>query len=298
MKHKALNSWQNGNIKVIDCASCRYVHQWPLPNPADLKKFYRDEFYQKFKSDYIKEAEKDKKYREYLAQCVFLRLKNLKGNIRRKRILDVGCSTGIFLGVFKKSGWHTWGVEPSDAVSSLLERRGVTLIGDTVEDVNEMKFLNYFNVIYMRQVLDHLLNPREVIKKLYKMTADDGFICIESPNEFNPLQMAYIKKTKSQMWWITKEHINNFNTDSLAKLVESCGFKLRYIESGFPLEIFLLMGMDYRKNNKLGKKVHMLRKNFEMSLHDVGLDELRGKIYQKLAEIGVGRTFTIFAQKE
>lgn len=310
-KHFELRSWRRDDVKLIDCRDCGFIHQSPLPTAKSLTKFYKDEYYQKFKSSYIKDAEKDRKYRQYCAECILAELKRIsgaflrksgdflriKGNFPQKRVLDVGCSTGIFLSVFKKRGWEVWGIDPSPAVSELAKRRGINLLVDSIESIDTAKFKNYFNVCYMRQVLDHLLDPAETIKKLYKMTAPGGIICIESANEFNPLQMAYFAKTGSKMWWIRKDHVSNFTIASLTKLVESIGFKVASVESSFPLELFLLMGLDYRRKPKLGKKIHGMRKNFELTLYELGLDDVRRKIYRKLAEVDIGRTFILFAQK-
>ena len=68
-------------------------------------------------------------------------------------------------------------------------------------------------------------------------------------------------------------------------------------ESTFPLELFLLMGQDYVKNPKIGKKIHLERIQFEKSFVKRKETELKRKIYQKLAEIGIGRTAIIYAKK-
>jgi hypothetical protein len=80
-------------------------------------------------------------------------------------------------------------------------------------------------------------------------------------------------------------------------LLKRIGFKIIIKEATFPLEIFLLMGQDYIKNPKIGKKIHLERIQFEKNFEKRKEGQLKRKIYQKLAEIGIGRTAIIYAKK-
>ena len=80
-------------------------------------------------------------------------------------------------------------------------------------------------------------------------------------------------------------------------MIKRAGFKIIIKESTFPLELFLLMGQDYVKNPKIGKKIHLARIQFEKNFEKRKEIQLKRTIYQKLAEIGIGRTAIIYAKK-
>ena len=80
-------------------------------------------------------------------------------------------------------------------------------------------------------------------------------------------------------------------------MIKCAGFKIIIKESTFPLELFLLMGQDYIKNPKIGKKIHLARIQFEKNFEKRKEVQLKRIIYQKLAEIGIGRTAIIYAKK-
>ena len=75
------------------------------------------------------------------------------------------------------------------------------------------------------------------------------------------------------------------------------GFKIILKESTFPLEFFILMGHDYIKNPKIGKKIHLERIKFEKHFEKLKTIEVKKALYQKFAEIGIGRTAIIYAKK-
>jgi hypothetical protein len=88
------------------------------------------------------------------------------------------------------------------------------------------------------------------------------------------------------------DHINYFDFKSLSTLLKRLGFEVIYSQTDFPMELFLLMGDDYVGNKEIGNKCHQKRVNFEMAVPG----ELRRRIYQALAEVGLGRVCIIFAR--
>ena len=93
------------------------------------------------------------------------------------------------------------------------------------------------------------------------------------------------------------DHLNYFNFSSISNLLKRAGFKIILKESTFPLEFFILMGQDYIKNPKIGKKIHLERIKFEKHFEKLKTIEVKKALYQKFAEIGIGRTAIIYAKK-
>ena len=56
------------------------------------------------------------------------------------------------------------------------------------------------------------------------------------------------------------------------------------------------MGQDYIKNPKIGKKIHLGRIQLEKNFEKGNAVQMKKIIYQKLAEIGIGRTAIIYAK--
>ena len=140
-----------------------------------------------------------------------------------------------------------------------------------------------FDVIYSHGVLEHLRKPIEYINLLRTYLKKRGIIFSSVANDFNLLQYSYTHRKKIKPWWIIPpEHINYFNISSIQKLFHKNGFKTKHIQTSFPIDIFLLMGIDYIGKKKLGKDAHNLRKKFEENLKSSGLEDLLVSLQKNL----------------
>ncbi len=83
-------------------------------------------------------------------------------------------------------------------------------------------------------------------------------------------------------------HLNYFDFESLSSLVTRLGFEVRERSTSFPMELFLLMGLDYTKDSDLGRACHNQRKRFDLSLEHAGFKETRRAFYRALAAAGLG----------
>ena len=287
---------QKENINLIDCKICKFIHINPLPTEEELLKFYQKEFYQKVKPTYLKKDEKEIQYwnMSYDEKLNILETKKIKN----KKILDIGSGGGFFLRRAKEKGWDVLGIEPSLTAAKYAEKHKIPTIKNFFEKVDFSK-QKKFGAIHMNAVLEHSRSPNQILKISHSILEKKGMLIVEVPNEFNPLQLIAQKSLKKDEWWVVpKEHLNYFNFKSLSKLLKRNGFEITLKQATFPLEIFLLMGFDYINNSKVGLKKHQERMKFEQNMNSQNAQELKQKIYQKFAEIGIGRRAIIYAKKE
>ena len=294
--HKGKIILNKGKFELIDCTKCKFIHIMPLPTEAELLKFYQKEFYQKVKPTYLKQDEKE---REYWNMSYDEKLNILETNkIKNKKILDVGSGGGFFLRRAKEKGWDVLGIEPSLTAAKYAEKYKIPTITDFFEKIDFSK-KKKFGAIHMNAVLEHSRSPNKILEIAHNLLEKKGMLIVEVPNEFNPLQLIAQKTLKKDEWWVVpKEHLNYFNFNSLSKLLKKNGFEITMKQATFPLEIFLLMGFDYISNSKIGLKKHQERIKFEQNLNEQNAQKLKQKIYQKFAEIGIGRRAIIYAKKE
>ena len=294
--HKGKIILNKGKFELIDCTKCKFIHIMPLPTEAELLKFYQKEFYQKVKPTYLKQDEKE---REYWNMSYDEKLNILETNkIKNKKILDVGSGGGFFLRRAKEKGWDVLGIEPSLTAAKYAEKYKIPTITDFFEKIDFSK-KKKFGAIHMNAVLEHSRSPNKILEIAHNLLEKKGMLIVEVPNEFNPLQLIAQKTLKKDEWWVVpKEHLNYFNFNSLSKLLKKNGFEITMKQATFPLEMFLLMGFDYINNSKIGLKKHQERIKFEQNLNEQNAQKLKQKIYQKFAEIGIGRRAIIYAKKK
>ena len=82
---------------------------------------------------------------------------------------------------------------------------------------------------------------------------------------------------RQEKWWVAPpHHLNYFTRTTICNLVEKCGFTPIKVATTFPLELFIMMGMNYIGDDKVGRKIHEMRMEMELSF---------GKIISKRLKI-------------
>ena len=308
MKHGGKVLKKIERFRIIDCDKCQFIHVMPLPSELELSKLYKKKYYTKVKPNYIKKYQKEIDYWNLIfdEKLDFL---ETKIKTQTRSIFDIGSGSGYFLLRAKEKGWAVDGVEPNLIAADHSRKIGVPVINDFFGNMN-IHTMKKFNAINLFDVLEHIHNPIEVLENCYKLLKPKGIIVIEVPNDYNPLQKIVQNTLEKEEYWLTvltksrnyhwaskMDHLNYFNFQSLNRLLKRLGFKIIYQQSTFPLELFLLMGDDYLKSEKIGKKIHQKRMNLEKRLLNQKNQYLKKELYERFAEIGIGRTAVIYAQK-
>jgi len=293
-------SWEYNGVKVIDCLSCGFKHQYPWPGKLEAGEFYESGYYENLKPKYLENVIHESGNRRMWAKDkldIFTRL--LKAKKEAYKILDVGCSFGTFLAYFKVNNWDVAGVEPSSfAARFAREENDLTVHEDLLENIPLKELDGPFDVIHIKETLDHLTDPEGFIRRCSEeLLLPDGILCIETANQFSEMQMAVIKSTGSPMWWIVPDHVGYFDRISLNRLVGKYGFEVKHEMSTFPMELFPLMGENFITEPEVGPGCHQKRLNFENLLFENGMNEVRTHFYETLAKDGFGRGIIQISQK-
>jgi len=147
----------------------------------------------------------------------------------KKKLLDVGCGSGIFLDTAKSRGFKVRGVDFNKYVLHLLPdsvRNDVVISNFFEYTTNEM-----FDVVTMFFVIEHLPNVEEVLKKVWGMLKRGGILAISTPNGRGFTASLRPKKYYSI---IPEDHLYEFSLDGMIKLLERNGYKVRrVVNTGF-----------------------------------------------------------------
>ena len=139
--------------------------------------------------------------------------------------LEIGCSNGVFLDLFKEKKYETWGVEPSGS-AKVAKRKGHKIINAIFEEAKLPE--DYFDLVIFNHTLEHMDNPVEVLKKVHKILKKDGIVFIDVPN-FGSLSSKILGKRWPYL--LPKEHKHQFTKESLTRLLREAGFDIVHWES-------------------------------------------------------------------
>lgn len=147
------------------------------------------------------------------------------------RILEVGCGDGNFSAQLVKEGVETWAIEPNkESATSASEKLFKVLEGTIDARLKEVPD-DYFDVIIMNDVIEHLLEPWDDIQKLKSKLKKDGVFVTSIPNVryaknmFNLLFKRDWKYTDDRILDIT--HYRFFTRKSIRRLWEENGYEIQ-----------------------------------------------------------------------
>jgi 2-polyprenyl-3-methyl-5-hydroxy-6-metoxy-1,4-benzoquinol methylase len=134
---------------------------------------------------------------------------------RRQSVLDFGCGGGECLDAFAARDWETTGVEPN-AISQLAARRHRIVPDVPAEPA--------FDFVVANQVLEHLIDPGQMLKVLARATRDGGYLFCSVPDVESLPDHGDLRYVASGV------HINGFTPTALQNLLKLAGW--------MPLQVF------------------------------------------------------------
>tara|TARA_B100001175_G_scaffold317519_1_gene334764 strand:+ start:1849 stop:2718 length:870 start_codon:yes stop_codon:yes gene_type:complete len=164
----------NGNtFHYKKCLGCKFVKIFPYPSKKDLEKLYDNKSYHlKFYSNI-----ENNEYREsvnYLKRFLNYKIK----------LLDFGSGNGQFIKEINKIH-KCYGVEYNQETIKQLKKRFKNGSFLNNKEINNKKYNNFFDVIHLGDVLEHVIGPDHLLINLHKKIKKNGLMYIEGPIERN-----------------------------------------------------------------------------------------------------------------
>ncbi len=275
----------------------------PTPTSQELDKFYKKFFYtknyKKLNNSALKEQLKEKNFYDYKWKKIYENFKFFKKNLKKKKVLDIGCGWGQCILYLKSRGLDCYGLDSADDAIEYCKKKKLKAEISNLDKLDVFGNIK-FDFVIMNNVLEHLRDPVSIIKKIKKILKKNGILFIEVPNDFNDFQETgrLANKIKKQWWVSAPAHLNYFSHDTLTNFLNKNKYIVKKRDSSFPFEIFLLFGDNYVSDRSLGKKCHKKRINFEQNFLKTKNEKILNKFYEKLAEINLGRTAIIYAKNK
>ncbi len=151
-----------------------------------------------------------------------------------KTILEIGCGSGNFSAQLVKEGVETWGVEPFEkSAKEATQKLTKVLVGtldDTLKDLPD----NYFDVIVMNDVIEHLLEPWDDIVNLKSKLKKEGVLVTSIPNvrySKNLFKMIFKRDWKyTDDLILDRTHYRFFTKKSIQRMYKDCGYNIQSIK--------------------------------------------------------------------
>ena len=202
-----------------ECSKCGLVFVWPLPTEDKLKKeVYSEE------SGYQAGKTTDDGSLSHLRHT-----KKILGSVKPGKLLDVGCSSGDFLITARDKGFEVDGIELNPRTAKQAKGRGLAVKIGTLADAYFAS--GQFDVVHLGDVIEHVPNPRTLIRECTRVLKDGGELVISTPNIDCLLSRATLALFKwFKIPWSTAtppHHLFLFNSINLDMFLKQEGFAKR-----------------------------------------------------------------------
>jgi SAM-dependent methyltransferase len=148
-----------------------------------------------------------------------LTLSSLEKHVRPGRMLDVGCGPGFLLEAARERGWDAVGIDPSPFSVAHVRRLGFEAYEGLLHDVSLQA--GSFDAVALLQVIEHVLDPRELIAGCLRLLKPGGALLVATPNPRSLL--AYAQRERFN-YWIPPVHCVWYTPSALKRVLRQAGF--------------------------------------------------------------------------
>jgi 2-polyprenyl-3-methyl-5-hydroxy-6-metoxy-1,4-benzoquinol methylase len=159
-----------------------------------------------------------------------------RGTDRPVRFLDIGCGSGASVRAAVDLGWEAIGID----IDPLLVRKGRQ---ELQVDLRCMQILDadvpagHFDFIKLRDVVEHLPNPRDVLARVAELLVEDGLALIVTPNEGGLATRLRLLLGRPRTLVATvppPHHLHSFGPSTLAATLRKAGLEPHLIFTTTP----------------------------------------------------------------
>jgi 2-polyprenyl-3-methyl-5-hydroxy-6-metoxy-1,4-benzoquinol methylase len=215
------NKWH-----MWQCKTCSHVQLDPRPADNTLATIYPSNYYSYNMQESVSKLAL--KCKSLMDQRKF------RGILRMMKsppssYLDVGCGDGRYLKLMMNKGLpfqQVHGLEIEENAVKRAREKGLNVHYARVEDASHIAD-GSLDLITMFHVIEHLENPRDVVKSLAKKLRPGGMLILETPN-IDSLDARIFRKS---FWggYHFPRHWHIFSPNSMRQLMETNGFTIEKV---------------------------------------------------------------------
>ena len=203
--------WRREMYQLRRCSSCLHVWLDHPPQPDEMAPHYDEDYHKTIAAGGEGSANK----RWSRPRSIIERYS------RGGSLLDIGCSSGGFLGTLKGGAWKLYGIEMEQSTAE--RARAASGAEVFVGDIESAPFAKAsFDVITCFDLLEHVYQPREFLRRVQGWMKPGGIVITQLPN---------IRSWEARLfgtYWYGLElprHLSHFSPESLRHLMKDLGFQ-------------------------------------------------------------------------
>lgn len=213
---------------ILKCKNCGLVFLELKKSKKEIESFY--------KKSYRKVDVLPKKSAEEMFNDPVIRhdcknriewIKKKYGNIREKRVLEIGSSSGYFLEYLSSFGAKVIGIELAEDYANYARSLGFTVYSKPFETID---FENEFDLVVMFHTLEHVFDPMSMLRHIYISLKTGGAFMGEVPNQ-DDWRLKIFDNEVVKRFHYDPNHYYYFSPITLCNYLKKCGFNKVMLET-------------------------------------------------------------------
>jgi SAM-dependent methyltransferase len=209
---------------LVECSTCGLAFVGNPPDAEAVKAFYTASA--DYHDELLDPAGASFARMRKVAQRHMRALGNVIADGRGLRLLDVGCSSGLFLTEARAAGYDVEGIELSPDTSAFARSH----FGLTVHNANASAAGladESFDVITLFDVIEHLPDPLGELQQLRRLLKPGGLLLQSTPNIDGLFPRVSLPFARLLDYWPHPEpphHLYQFSVRTLSDMTRKAGF--------------------------------------------------------------------------
>jgi SAM-dependent methyltransferase len=214
-------------FNLAACRGCDCLFIDPLPDTKDLAMFYPRHYWSGEAPGFLKSCERT--YRRLILRGHMSSINRAASGVVAKdnrpvRLLDVGCGSGLLIGLLKQQGFDVVGFDSSESAVGVAESEtGVKVV--TGRGVNDAGFAAAsFDLVTLFHVIEHTADPRGTLDEVRRILQPRGRLLVQVPNI-----ASWQSRLCGPRWYglDVPRHVVNYSGRAIRRLLSDCGFQVR-----------------------------------------------------------------------
>ena len=182
-------------------------------------------------------------YKVFSKLMLRVKLRLIKGLIRKDSVIvDFGCGKGDFISHLVNHNYRALGVENNKKAKEICTKKNLEVFNSIEEISDKIALVTFWHSF------EHLSSPKEVLKKLFKITNGSSYVVLALPN-YN----SFDAKFYGAFWaaYDVPRHRFHYSKDGINKVMRAAGFKLVKTKPMLLDAFYISMISEKYKNRKL-----------------------------------------------
>lgn len=209
------HSGTKNDYRIFLCGDCCFLFVNPYPTPHEMTRYYATD-YRGASADFYPKI-KSRKRRAILRSLRFLRF------AYRKKVLDIGCGSGVMVNAFRRLGADARGVDISENSIQFARRHfpDCTFYCESFDDMGRRDIR--FDFMFTSEMMEHIAGPHECLRMIDALSGPGTVAYVATPDT------GHAAVPDDTLTWgeiCPPEHLQWFNRSNLARLFDGYGFDL------------------------------------------------------------------------